>query len=64
MIFFTEQIDTFYEEGNPHPITPISVTLKDNRVGYFLGDDKRNAIEAKGISVNIISHDDMEIDEQ
>lgn len=59
MIFFTEQIEPFYEDGNPHPVNPIPVTLKDNRTGYFLGDDKRSAIEGKGVSVSTITEDDF-----
>lgn len=64
MIFFTEKIKPFYEKGNPHIVSPIGeVTLKDNRIGYVLGDDKKASIEAKGVSVEIISKDDIKIDE-
>lgn len=63
MIFFTEKIKPFYEKGNPHIVKPIPVTLKNNTQGYILGEDKRALIESRGVSVEVISKDDIKVDE-
>lgn len=59
MIFFLDQIDPFVAETGMK-VTPIPITLLDNRSGFVLGDEWKDEIEAKGITVEIIDQSDLQ----
>jgi hypothetical protein len=48
MIFWTKDIGEF-ELSTGMKVIPIPCTLKDNRTGFYLGDDKKEVVESKGV---------------
>lgn len=62
MIFFEENIQPFTAE-NGMKIKPISCELKDNRQGYYLGDEWKEEIESKGATTEQITKDDLKIED-
>ena len=65
MIFFQEKIAPFRPNGygEKHLINPNKCDLVDGRNGYFLADDKKDLIEAKGATVEHITKDQIKQDE-
>lgn len=55
MIFWTENIGEF-ELSTGMYVIPISCTLKDSRVGFYLANDKKEAVESKGVTTEEITH--------
>lgn len=62
MIFFTTHIEPF-RASTGMLVSPCQCELKDGRKGYFLGDDWREEIEAKGVTVELITKDDLKVKE-
>ena len=61
MIFWTENIQPF--KSGTRNCVPCACELKDGRAGYFLGDDWKNEIEGRGVTIEIITKADLkEID--
>lgn len=58
MIFFEKQIEPFFISEN-NRINPIPCTLIDGRNGFFLGDDKKSEIEAKGAIVEQVAKEQI-----
>jgi hypothetical protein len=48
MIFWTKDIGEF-ELSTGMKVIPIPCTLKDNRTGFYLGDDKKEVVESRGV---------------
>ena len=63
MIFFEEDIQPF-TAASGMKITPISCELKDNRQGYYLGDEWKEEIEAKGTTTELITKEDLKIEDE
>ena len=65
MIFFQENIAPFRPNGysENHLITPNECELVDGRHGYFLADDKKDLIEAKGATIEPITKNQIKQDE-
>lgn len=61
MIFWTEKIEPF--KAGTRNCVPCACELKDERTGYFLGEDWREEIEGKGVSVEIITKEDLKQEE-
>ena len=57
MIFWTEHIEPF--KAGTRNCVPCACELKDGRIGYFLGNDWKQEIEAKGVTVEIITKADL-----
>jgi len=55
MIFWTENIGEF-ELSTGMYVIPIPCTLKDSRVGFYLANDKKEAVESKGVTTEEITH--------
>lgn len=62
MIFFTTHIEPF-RALTGMLVSPCACELKDGRKGYFLGDDWIEEIEAKGITVEEITKEDLKQEE-
>lgn len=58
MIFFTTLIEPFIASTGML-VLPCHCELKDGRTGYFLGDDWKEEIEAKAVTVEIITKEDL-----
>ncbi len=62
MIFFTDNLGIYInDEGffrNPRPCT-----LKDNRTGFYFGDNKASELTVKGVSYEQITKEDILLDE-
>ena len=61
MIYFEEEIMPF--KAGADMCRPIPCELKDNRQGYYLGDDWKEEIEAKGATTEPIEKQDLKIEE-
>ena len=48
MIFWIKNIGEF-ELSTGMKVIPIPCTLKDNRTGFYLGDDKKEVVESRGV---------------
>ena len=44
-------------------VVPIPCTLIDERTGYYLGKDWKDEIEGKGITVELITKEDLVVSE-
>lgn len=62
LIFFTTEIKPFKAKTGVM-VSPCGCQLKDGRKGFFLGEDWRREIEAKGLTVEIITKQDIKQDE-
>ena len=62
MIFFEENINSF-TVANGMQVTPIPCELNDSRQGFYLGEDWKEEIEAKGATVELIEKEDLKIKE-
>ena len=60
MIFWTENIGEF-ELSTGMKVVPIPCTLKDNRTGFYLGDDKKEVVESKGVVTEEITTDKIKL---
>ncbi len=60
MIFFTKNIGEF-ELSTGMKVIPIPCTLKDNRTGFYLGDDKKSEVEALGAVTEEITTDKIKL---
>lgn len=58
MIFWTKHIEPF-TASTGMLVSPCQCELKDGRKGYFLGENWREEIEAKGVTVEIITKADL-----
>lgn len=59
MIFFKENIDSF-KSNSGIIVSPIPTVLKNNEVGFRLGDEWRDVIKIKGAVTMDISKDDIQ----
>ena len=48
MIFWIKNIGEF-ELSTGMKVAPIPCTLKDNRTGFYLANDKKEVVESKGV---------------
>ena len=60
MIFWTKDIGDF-ELSTGMKAVPIPCTLKDNRTGFYLGDDKKSEVEALGAVTEEITTDKIKL---
>ena len=61
MIFWTEDIGEF-NLSTGMKVIPILTTLKDGRVGFRLGSDKKISVESLGGTTEAITKDKIIID--
>lgn len=62
LIFFTRYIKPF-KAAIGVQVSPCPCELKDGRKGYFLGEDWREEIEGKGVTVELITKEDLKQEE-
>jgi hypothetical protein len=60
MIFWTKDIGEF-ELSTGMKVIPIPCTLKDNRTGFYLADDKKEVVESKGVTTEEITHSKIKL---
>jgi|TARA_R110000823_G_scaffold315249_1_gene446323 hypothetical protein len=60
MIFWTKDIGGF-ELSTGMKVVPIPCTLKDNRTGFYLGDDKKEVVESKEVTTELITIDKIKL---
>ena len=60
MIFWTKDIGDF-ELSTGMKVIPIPCTLKDNRTGFYLGDDKKEVVESRGVVTEEITTDKIKL---
>jgi hypothetical protein len=60
MIFWIKNIGEF-ELSTGMKVIPIPCTLKDNRTGFYLGDDKKEVVESKGVVTEEITTDKIKL---
>jgi hypothetical protein len=60
MIFWTKDIGDFKLSTGMNVI-PIPCTLKDNRTGFYLADDKKEVVESKGAETESITIDKIKL---
>lgn len=60
MIFWTKDIGEF-ELSTGMKVIPIPCTLKDNRTGFYLGDDKKEVVESRGVVTEEITTDKIKL---
>jgi hypothetical protein len=60
MIFWTKDIGAF-KDDNEMSISPVPCTLKDDRVGFYLADDKKEVVESKGAVTEQITIDKIKL---
>lgn len=58
MIFFTTHIEPF-TASTGMLVSPCQCELKNGRKGYFLGEDWKEEIKGKGVTVEIITKADL-----
>jgi hypothetical protein len=63
MIFWTKDIGGF-ELSTGMKVVPIPCTLKDSRVGFYLADDKKEEVESKGVTTELITIDKLVLNEK
>ena len=63
MIFWTENIGEF-KLSTGMKVIPIPCTLKDDRTGFYLGDDKKEVVESKGVTTEGITIDKLVLNEK
>jgi hypothetical protein len=63
MIFWTKDIGDF-ELSTGMKVIPIPCTLKDDRTGFYLGDDKKEVAESKGATTELITIDKIVLNEE
>lgn len=63
MIYFEENIQPFTAESGMK-VSPIACELTDNRQGYYLGDEWKEEVEAKGATTEQITKDDLIIEDE
>jgi|GEM_PF-2714051 len=62
LIFFTTEVAPFTATIKMN-VVPIPCTLIDERTGYYLGKDWKDEIEGKGITVELITKEDLVVSE-
>jgi hypothetical protein len=60
MIFWTKDIGDF-KLSTGMRISPIPCTLKNDRVGFYLADDKKEVVESKGAVTEQITIDKIKL---
>jgi hypothetical protein len=60
MIFWIKNIGEF-ELSTGMKVIPIPCTLKDNRTGFYLADDKKEVVESKGVVTEEITTDKIKL---
>jgi hypothetical protein len=60
MIFWIKNIGEF-ELSTGMKVVPIPCTLKDSRVGFYLGDDKKEVVESRGVTTEEITTDKIKL---
>ena len=56
MIFWTKDIGDF-ELSTGMKVVPIPCTLKDNRTGFYLANDKKEVVESKEVTTEEVTTD-------